>query len=246
MSFPVTIMLASTTFSRPRVLLLDVDGVIFNHKGMLRKVTNKVVSFVAKELNVEPYEAEGINNLLYSQFGHTFTGLKRIYNTSKTSADFSQFVYDGDMLESLASVKLDGELLKNSVDIKYILDHCKHFDTDVYLFSNAPYDWCRTVLATMQLGSIVNDDQILSSDHDVFQSRLKPDRHVYDTIARYISYKHRDHNIQFTYVDDSFVNLVPVLGDGRWRPIFFNKDGVTIKNRYIQTVEDLYQLHDMI
>lgn len=239
-------MLSAATSSRPRVLLLDVDGVVFNHKGILRKVGNKVVSFVAKELNVEPYEAEGINHLLYSQFGHTFTGLKRVYNTCKSSSEFAQYVYDRDMLDALEATKLDGELLKNSVDMKYVLSHCKNFDTDVYLFSNAPYDWCRKVLETMQLSNLITDDQILSSDHDVFQSRLKPDRHVYDTVARFVSYKHRDHNIQFTYVDDSFVNLVPVLGDGRWRPIFFNKDGVTIRNRYIQTIEDLYQLHDMI
>jgi FMN phosphatase YigB (HAD superfamily) len=233
--------------SRPRVLLLDVDGVVFNHKGLLNKVGNKVVNFVAKELHVEPAEADSINKLLYSQFGHTFTGLKRVYNIPKSSYDFSNFVYDDDLLTSLENVKLDGDLLKNSVDMKYVLSHCKNHDIEVYLFSNAPYVWCKTVVDTMQLSSHINNDQILSSDHDVFQQKLKPDRSVYDTITRYISYKRRDHHIQFTYVDDSFVNLVPVLGDGSWKPIFFNKDGgVTIKNKYIQTIEDLYQLHDMI
>lgn len=229
-----------------KVLLLDVDGVVFNHRGLLRKVGNKVVNYVARQLNVEQYEAEGINHLLYSQFGHTYIGLKRIYNIDNTIDDFSAFVYNDEMLDKLHSTPLNGELLKNSTEVRLIANMCKMNDIDMYMFSNAPYVWCRTVVDVLMLQDLFSYDQILCCDHDVFQGSLKPQKRVYDTVANVISHKHRDDDIQLIYVDDSFTNLLPVLGDSRWRPIYFNKDGVNINSKTITTIDNMLQLQDSI
>lgn len=229
-----------------KALLLDVDGVVFNHKGLLRKVSSNVVNYVAKKLNVEQHEAAGINTLLYSQFGHTHIGMKRVYNIDHTIDDFSAHVYDDEMLDKLHSTVLDGELMKNSTDVRLIANKCKMHDIEMYLFSNAPYVWCKTVVDVLMLQDVIAQDQILCSDHDVFQGSLKPQKRVYDTIANVISHKHRDDDIQLIYVDDSFTNLVPVLGDSRWRPIYFNKDGVSINNKTVSTIDDMLQLRNMI
>ena len=229
-----------------KALLLDVDGVVFNHKGLSRKVSSNVVNYVAKKLNVEQYEAAGINSLLYSQFGHTHIGMKRVYNIDHTIHDFSAQVYDDEMLDKLSSTVLDGELMKNSTDVRLIANKCMMHDIDMYLFSNAPYVWCKNVVNLLMLQDVISNDNILCSDHDVFQGSLKPQKLVYDTIADVISHKHRDDDIQLIYVDDSFTNLVPVLGDRRWRPIYFNKDGFGINNKTVSTIDNILQIRDMI
>jgi FMN phosphatase YigB (HAD superfamily) len=232
--------------TRPKVLLLDVDGVVFNHRGIIRKVGTRVVEYVARELKVDLYEAEGINHLLYTNFGHTHIGLNAVYRSNKTPQQFADFVYSKDMLESVRAIELDGDLLKNSADMSYIAKHCATNDIGLYLFSNAPASWCAAVVAAMNLDNLIDNENIFSSDHDLFTGALKPNRVVYENIAKYIAHKYRDSSVQLNFVDDSFMNLIPILGDHRWRPIHFNRDGTSINNRQLTTIESLYQLQRLI
>lgn len=231
---------------RPKVLLLDVDGVVFSHRKTLKKVGSKVVDYVATQLNVDREEAESINHLLYTNFGHTHLGLNRVYNTARTSKDFADFVYDDKMIDDVKTIVLDGDSLKTSVDIQYVVKSCKNHDIDVFLFSNAPYTWCRAIIDNMGLKSTIEDRNILASDHDVFAGGLKPQRAVYDNVCNYLAHMYRDSSLQISFVDDSFTNLIPVLGDGRWRPIYFNKEGTRIHNKRMVTVDSLYQIQHVI
>lgn len=232
--------------TRPKVLLLDVDGVVFNHRGIIRKVGTRVVDYVARELKVDTYEAEGINHLLYTNFGHTHIGLNTIYKTLKNPRHFADFVYSDDMLETVRNIELDGDLLKNSADMSYIAKHCATNDIGLYLFSNAPFAWCEAVLSTMNLTGVIDSENIFSSDHDLFTGALKPERVVYENISKYMAHKYRDSCVQLNFVDDSFMNLIPVVGSSGWRPIHFNRDGTSINNRQLTTIDSLYQLQRLI
>lgn len=231
---------------RPKVLLLDVDGVVFSHRKTLKKVSSKVVEYVATQLNVDREEADSINNLLYTNFGHTQLGLNKVYKTSNTSKDFADFVYDAKMIDEIKAIDLYDDNLKASVDIQYVVKSCKNHDTDVFLFSNAPYAWCRAIVDTMGLKSIIEDKNILASDHDVFAGGLKPEKTVYDNVCNYLMHMYRDSSLQISFVDDSFTNLIPIIGDGRWRPIYFNKEGTRIQNKRILTVDSLYKIQHVI
>lgn len=231
---------------RPKVLLLDVDGVVFNHRKTLKKVSSKVVDYVATHLNVDREEAESINQLLYTNFGHTHLGLNRVYNTSKTSKEFADFVYDDKLIDVVKGINLDDNTVKGSIDVMYVVQSCRALDIDVFLFSNAPYAWCRAVVDTLDLNSAIEDKNIIASDHDVFAGGLKPEKAVYDNVCNYLAHIYRDSSLQISFVDDSFTNLIPILGDGRWRPIYFNKEGTRIQNKRILTVDSLLQIQHVI
>ena len=235
-----------------RALLLDVDGVVFRHPATLKKVATKVVKYVSHRLSVPDLrQAESINTVMYQYFGHTFTGMKTLYDVDDTPAGFTRFVYDQDMIASLVACPTsDGDLAKASVDLKYVVRSCHKRGIDVYLFSNAPGIWCSTVLSKMRLDTIIPPDNILSCDHDVFEGGLKPDKLVYDNIWNYIAYKDRDQDLQLHFVDDTLVNLMPVLGDSRWRPIWFRRadaDPINMRGcRKLTTIDNLYQLTSLI
>jgi FMN phosphatase YigB (HAD superfamily) len=141
------------------------------------------------------------------------------------------------------SSKYDESLFTNSVTMRYIVKTCKNNDIDLYLFSNAPHVWCKTIIESMHLDKHITEDQIISSDHDIFQGLLKPHKAVYDTFQKYVSHQHHDDCLELVYVDDSFQNLMPVMRNPYWRPIFFNKEGACIRNNRMYTIRNLTEMN---
>lgn len=229
---------------RPNALLLDVDGVVYRNQKVLKKVAKNIVRYVERELNMDYEEAHETNRLLYTQFGHTYTGLRALYNIDKSIDHFNALVYDQKLLSDVAT-NLDEFVVNDSVTIRCLAEECKMKDIDLFLFTNAPSEWCHTILKTMKLESYINETNIISCDHDVLEHGMKPTPYVYDTLSRYISHKNHD-EVGFMFVDDSLQNLIPLINAPQWQPIFLNNNGVDIKSRKIPTIHGLQDLQTLL
>jgi FMN phosphatase YigB (HAD superfamily) len=225
-----------------------MDGVVFNNKAALQKVATRATKYVAKRTGAHKPEAEMINSILYKTYGHTLIGLQKVYGVPITTTDFNTYVYDDDVLHTVDAIDMDADasLVKNSVDIRYVCKTCKKNDIDVYVFSNAPQAWCAAILQKMQLDREIPLDNVIASDHDVFEGALKPTKSVYDNMWNYLSHKMRDGSIQVHLVDDSFINMTPILGNTRWKPVYFTGDGPKFANKRMASISSLYELNQML
>lgn len=230
----------------PKALLLDVDGVVFRNRAVLNKVSDKVVKYVSKELNIDATEARLVNKALYGTFGHTYIGMRSVYGTTKSIHHFSQHVYDDELIHDLTSSIADDTIVKDSKSVRCLAEECKRKDIDLYLFSNAPHVWCSHVLSVMHLSTYIPGENIITCDHEVFHKGLKPMNVVYDTMLRYIFHKTHD-DVSIMFVDDTFMNHVPILCDPHWRPVYVNNvSDAKISTRRIQTIFGLDELYGKI
>jgi FMN phosphatase YigB (HAD superfamily) len=236
--------------ARPKVLLLDVDGVVFNHPVVLNRVASRVVKYVADELHMNMKEAEHVNKLLYSHYGHTFLGLQKVYNIDKSHAHFSYNVYDPELISSIKQVQYDKDIVAHSKQVQKLIAKCEEKGIPVYLFSNAPHAWCKAVSQVTGIHKYLHEDNIISSDHAVFQHNghdgLKPSRRVYDTLYRFISHSQHDDMMHMVFVDDSFQNLMPVIGDPMWQPVYYHKEGAFIRNHRLTSIHDIADVTPLI
>lgn len=232
-------------YVRPKVVLLDVDGVVYRNQKVLQKVSHNIVRYISKELKVSIPEADAMNQVLYKNFGHSYIGMRSIFNTSHSIHHFNNYVYDDDLLNDVSTVH-DDTLPQDAASVRFLIQECKRRDIDVYLFSNAPLKWCETIIRTMKLSNYVNDQQIITCDHDVFRMCLKPNPYVYDTMLRYLCHKKHD-EVDCLFVDDSLVNLVPLLGCPQWQPVFFdNTLSTRLKSTKLSTVHNLQEVHSLL
>jgi FMN phosphatase YigB (HAD superfamily) len=235
--------------TRPKTLLLDVDGVVFNNPAFLNRISNKIVDYVATELRVKRDAAEHINKLLYQNYGHTQLGLQKVYNNDKSLQHFAEEVYDDNLLKDLREVAhSDDQVFKNCIAMKIFMRKCQYNDVDFYLFSNAPSRWCRAIVESMGLENQISDDCIIASDHDVFGGRLKPHKNVYENMQKLVAHTRHDDCVEILFVDDTFQNLVPVIGNPMWRPIRFDTTGsqTLVKSSRVNSITHLSQLHNWI
>ena len=229
---------------RPKALLLDVDGVVYRNQKVLKKVTQNIVKYVENELHVSCDQAHDVNQFLYSHFGHTYTGLRAIYNIDKSIDHFNNKVYDDKLLADVATY-IDEVVIDDSITIRSLSEECMLKDVDLYLFTNAPFEWCSTVLKAMKLQSYIDESNILSCNHDVLERDMKPNPNVYETVYRYIAHKNHD-EVGFMFVDDSFQNLIPLLNAPRWQPVFLNNHGLDMKSKRIPTISGLKDLRTLL
>lgn len=230
-----------------KVLLLDVDGVVLQNRRVLSYVKSKVTNYV--RANVPGIhslrDAEHLNRVLYTSYGHTHTGLKAIYGKSAPSLEnFNQMIYDEDTLNFLVdSHHLDRDASYRAHDIKHLLDVASIKDVPVYLFSNAPGVWCNAVVDTLALRDYFpSSDQMLCGSHPVFQNDLlKPDPRLYKAVAGLMNYVHRDRgDAQILLVDDSWANLRTILHDPNWSALYFPAgESVNIVSPRVKTVHSM-------
>ena len=228
---------------RPNALLLDVDGVVYRNRVILDKVSQNVVKYVSQELHTDLDTAKKINNMLYGTFGHTYTGMRATYGMNKSMAHFTRHVYTDELLHAVSSNANDHIMINDSIAVRSLAEECKRKDIELFLFSNAPFTWCSRILSVMQLDRYVSTENIISSDHDLLCSRVKPDPHAYDNVYKYIMHKYHD-DVVCMMVDDSFINLAPLLGVPHWRPVFVNNmNDLTMTTKWLDTIHNLAELH---
>ena len=221
--------LSSLCSSRPKVLLLDVDGVILRDSKVLQKISLNIVKYYAKELNVPLKNALHINQLLYSEYGHSYRGLRKLYNFDKSIHHFNRTVYTPDVInalkESSSTDKVQHMHYNNFVNI---LTTCHQNDIPVYLFTNAPLVWCKAVLQISGLHKHIVEENIISCDHDTMllhkDDGFKPVGMVYETVKLFIKRQHHLDEPLCIFIEDSFKNLIPVVNDSSWLPLHFNPE----------------------
>lgn len=207
-----------------RAVILDVDGVMLRHLPSMIKVSRRIDKFVAKTAGVSNSHGSRINQHLYKTFGHTFVGLQKMYPKTITLDEFNDFVYTEDVIRSIHHSTYNVDVIEHVIILQRFLEACKTAGTPVYMFSNAPLVWCDAVKHAYNLRKWIPESSIISCQHDVFQGFLKPNPIVYETLQQYLRFEHQNDGLQFLYVDDSFVNLVPVLDKPLWKPILFEAE----------------------
>jgi FMN phosphatase YigB (HAD superfamily) len=220
-----------------KVLLLDMDGVVTKNKVLSKAIKNRVTGYVKKTINkhMTNKKADEINKVLYTEFGHTLLGLQQVYNSNITLEHFTNYVYDDAFVKHI-KFKCDEEIA-----LKKLLETCKEVNIPVYIFSNAPERWCKTILESMN----INNMNIIGSDHYIFKYNtypfpcLKPNYITYIKVMQFVNqYKNRE----LLFVDDSIKNLMPVLNHPNWKTIWMTEDS-NIYSKYLYSINDIEQLY---
>lgn len=228
-----------------KAILLDVDGVILHHPRVLGNVSKKISSYVRKYIpkNVTLTDADNINRVLYQSYGHSYRGLERVYGPHVPPFQhFQKTIYDQDTIRDLWEHRRDPMVQQRAKEVMDLLNFASKKGSPVYLFSNAPLEWCDAISTALKLD--IHPDHILGAGHPVFQeSLLKPDTELYKAVADMLRHTHREEGIQrFVFVDDTWGNLVPVLGGAEWIPLYFNENGPVITSRHVHTVKTLREV----
>lgn len=230
---------------RMRSLVVDMDGVIFQHPRLSKMVNERAVEFTRKSIN--PYmssiKAKNINETLYKNFGHTALGIQEVYNPSITIKNFCDYVYDKQFLELMDTVEKDKIFYENSIDVKEICNLYIKYNKPFYIFSNAPVKWCKNALEMMDIK--MEDENIIGCDSIIYGSDmmcLKPMKETYKKLSQYIEDKDGyPYKTQFIYIDDQLCNLVPIIENPYWKPIWYNPSNYIFSNK-LATLTDIKQL----
>jgi FMN phosphatase YigB (HAD superfamily) len=194
--------------SHPRVLFLDVDGVVLRNKKATGIINDRVLEYVKTRTNVSTYwEAKNINKIAYEKYGHTLIGLADMYPGLELSIeDFNDFVYTRGVISSAATSMGYDPYDRAPEDARRFLKYCSEVDIHPYLFSNATRGWIRMACDMYALD--MPDDRILATDDPApagGKRVLKPDLASFARAGvRAISDHGEDSDIFF--VDDSAAN----------------------------------------
>ena len=214
-----------------RVLLMDFDGVLLRHPAVLGRIQRRVVTYVQQNVKggyLSETDAARVNRDLYGRYGHTHTGMKKLFLPHTRLSSFNAFVYDPVFLNELyKTYGKDPEVLSGIQQWNAWFDDQLSSDAGevdkVAIFTNSPAAW-----PTMWLdaaGLLNRFQEILGSDHVLFEGRedslLKPNKQLYMRLENY----HDPHQMLY-FVDDSPVNLEPLVHRPQWIPMLFDGEDV--------------------
>ena len=206
-----------------KVLLLDMDGVILHQPNIHRIVSIRATSFVCNTLrekipNISFHHADTINRHLYTTYGHTLTGLNKVFHVNKTIDDFNRYVYDDITMNYVPNFQDDALIFKRSQNIQKLLDKCAKNKVPVYVFSNAPNHWCKLINNMMHLS--IASENIIGSDHPFFADLqlMKPMPHLYYKMDDMIKQRYKD-VCETIFVDDTLINLIPSISMKYWKSV---------------------------
>lgn len=235
--------------SNSKALLLDVDGVVVKNNKLLSKVTTNITRYYAKKLHLPHKDAIKVNKVLYSEYGHSYRGLKKACGVTSTLDDFNYTVYDNDIMLELEELKKDYHHAMHSQHLRELAVACKTKEIPIYIFSNAPFNWCYKALEISGLCNYVPVDHIISCDHEVprhfHDDGFKPIKGVYDKLHDYIDFMECD-NKTLAFVEDSFKNLVPIIGQHEWVPIYYGRDVPLYNTLQMVTTNDIRQVKNVM
>jgi FMN phosphatase YigB (HAD superfamily) len=213
-----------------RAVLLDVDGVIFNDRILMKEVKHNIAKFV--QSRVEPRnkrlvsydEAQVITANMYKNYGHTLVGMWKVYGYSEDlSIDrFNDQVYPKETLNNLHSFLRHSRCPNRSI-LSYFSTQCMESLIPLGIFSNAPNEWCEPIYTWCNLD--VASDLTFTSSHRLFtdKQQLKPVEGLYDDIYKSVAEYYDVSRI--TFIDDSPLNLSSLWEKPEWAPLhFINND----------------------
>lgn len=253
-------IIRSISLTEGTALLLDVDGVIVKNKELIDRVADNCVQFVHHILpHTTLEEAFDINKAWYKSRGHTLRGMlsardstsdclrNQLYCSDIEAREmFNEIVYGHDTLHALDAYLMSDGFVKDSKRIAVICNACFTKKIPVFLLSNAPNAWCIPILNRFESvffenRSLITD--VLTPDHPIFTTDMyKPDSKLYDRVEKYVAstmFNADKTSLQFIFVDDSIVNLLPLANSKSWTPILYpTPDNVNIHS-HTHTIEKL-------
>lgn len=188
-----------------RVLLLDLDDVVFRHPAAHAVVARRVVALLADRLRLSHVDADVLNRRLYGGHGHTLLGLRRELDVTLSVNDFNAAVYANSTLAEVARLPHNPRTSLRALEAARLLIEMRRRDVACYVFSNAPRVWCEFALGMVGLGGVFSPDRMLTSDgHDPLNLVLKPSSLSYEIAEGVVRMSGGD---GIAFVDDSLRNL---------------------------------------
>lgn len=228
-----------------KAVILDVDGVVFCHRPTLQKVNSRIQSYVSHTTRIPDDQAIFVNERLYKHFGHTHLGLQKVYGVKADLQAFNDYVYTNEMIQSVHNATYNVEVLHNLIDIQAFLQRCDSKGIPSYLFSNAPYKWCKEIHNVFNLKKWIPADRIITCDHEIFHNsrqNIKPQASVYTMLQNYLTYQHQNSELRLVFVDDSLTNLLPVIDAPRWDTILYGADQPQFLSSKLKQVSSFKEL----
>lgn len=177
-----------------KAAFVDFDGVIVKNKSVLSKVQKRAVSYVQHKLkSSDSNVCERVNEHMYKTSGHTLIGLCDIVGEQHagTLQEFNSHVYGDLHLDKDEFYEIKNN---NMSEWKAFVAQMKFQGIPIYIFSNAPEDWCLTFIDAEDISGIYSPSQMS-------HRYLKPLPAMYDLISE----KHGSSQIYF--IDDNDCNL---------------------------------------
>jgi len=188
-----------------RVVLLDLDEVVFRHPAAHAVVSRRVVALLADRLRLSHGDADVLNRRLYGGHGHTLIGLRNELDVKLSVDEFNASVYARETLAEVARLPHHPYTRARASEATRLLIELRRRDVACYVFSNAPRVWCEFALGMVGLGGVFAPDRLLTSDgHDPLSLVLKPSTLSYACVEDAVC-KNAGESIAF--VDDSLRNL---------------------------------------
>lgn len=178
-----------------KVALVDFDGVILKNVNVQNQVAQRVVKYVQETTQSSSYQsAERLNKYMYRRFGHTLLGMTEVYGKEVDFSlkDFNAFVYDGLELQQEDFYAVKSELM----EWKVFANKMKQHGIPVYIFSNAPNEWCLKFIDEKDFAGFTLD--LVAEPKEMM---LKPKRHVYDNLDKKFMGK------KIYFIDDKIKNM---------------------------------------
>jgi FMN phosphatase YigB (HAD superfamily) len=228
-----------------KVLLLDIDGVLLKDRLLLQNVSENAVRFVQKTVPMkylDSTQARHLNKTLYKSHGHTLAGLRIAfpnYAEYYTNFNFNSKVYDSSLLNHLFKYTKTSEEFKSfQTDFQMIQEKCRDVKVPIYLFTNSPLEWALPIANALDIESAY----VFHSNHvDCEDYLLKANPYIYKKVYNNLKERYSHSPIECIFVDDSPINLLPVLSSIHWTPIHYDESHSVPLSRmnYINTISSI-------
>lgn len=194
-----------------KVALVDFDGVILRNKKVHGLVQKRIESYVGSILKSDnKVIVKNVNKYLYNEYGHTLIGLEKIVGRDNAGRleDYNDYVY------SNLNIDRDDyyEIRRQMTEWNMFLGKCKSQNIPIYIFSNAPKDWCLNFIEEKIVNGFVDD--ILPMNTEL----LKPDMRVFEIVGDWFAGK------SIYFIDDKIHNMKHTIPNSNWVNIIFSED----------------------
>ena len=192
-------------------MLIDFDGVILRNHISSKFIINRCDNYVQIKLNTHARHSKFVNENLYGTTGHTLHGLHKLGHNQYSVKDFNDYVYGDIQYPSM----FKDIRTTHAQDIQQFInlnEWCKKNETKLFIFSNAPDEWCNNICKLMspKLDDIETTNLMLKNHF------LKPNQDAYTVLDYHLKrYK------KIINIDDKLINLMPTIDNDRWTHYLF-------------------------
>lgn len=237
-------MLVHANPVKPTVLL-DYDGVVLRHPRASRLIRKRCERYTAMLTGgrAGSNAVRDLNHAVYTTFGHTHVGLRRLGYPSDI-VSFNAQVY-GDIDYNALFENTEDDVLEANVKVlKDVLRLAESYE--VKIFSNAPREWCVETMRQVDMSGGAALAHMQSNFIDLSTTGLvKPDIRAYVAAEIALSWSSCASDGDIYFVDDALVNIAPVFARPGWKSVLFTGSNITLPSG-LALVSSIDSLHDLI